>query len=214
MTPLWGVPRGRVVQQKLFRIEQMARDHSAPATRHPAPALAPHAGGELTTLKRELAHLRDAFARNARELSALLADGKEHRMTRAAGELGAAVDAMEKAADRILQSAEFIDDSAKTLASAPLADYERGLAQDIQEHVVHIFEACNFQDVSGQRIGKVIETLGQVEENLIAQVRQNRFPGRTDHAPPAAPARELVNGPRLDGEAGHASQDDIDLMFD
>lgn len=183
------------MQQKLFRIEQVARDRSTPATPHPTPALSPQAGGELTILKRELALLRDAFARNARELSALLTDGKEHRIPRAAGELGAAVDAMDKAADQILRSAEVIDDSAKMLAGAQLADYQRDLAQDIQEQVVSIYETCNFQDRSGQRIGKVIETLGQVEVNLIALVKQNRFPGRADQTTPAKPARELVNGP-------------------
>ena len=203
-----------VVQQKLFRIEQMAGERHTPAAAHPASKHAHHAGSELTALKRELTHLRDAFARNTRELSVLLADGKEHRMTRAAGELGAAVEAMEKAADRILQSAEIIDDYAKVLASAQMSDYERGLAHDIQEHVVRIYEACNFQDLTGQRIGKVIATLGQVEDGLTELVKQNRFPGSADQPPAAAPARELINGPKLDGEAGHASQHDIDTMFD
>lgn len=135
-------------------------------------------------------------------------------MARAAGELGAVVDVLEKAADRILQSAEIIDDYAKTLASTQMTEYERGLALDIQEQVSRIYEACNFQDLSGQRIGKVIETLGLADECLNALVKQNRFPDIAIQAPAEAPARELINGPRLDGETGHVSQDDIDLMFD
>jgi chemotaxis regulatin CheY-phosphate phosphatase CheZ len=49
-------------------------------------------------------------------------------------------------------------------------DYHHGLAQDVQDHVVRIYEACNFQDLAGQRIGKVITTLIMVEERLIAMI--------------------------------------------
>jgi chemotaxis protein CheZ len=31
--------------------------------------------------------------------------------------------------------------------------------------------------------------------------------------PAAAPVARLVNGPKLDGDQGHASQSDIDAMF-
>ncbi len=208
------------MQQKRFRIEQMVgerRAHAAPAHPHPhAHAHAHPAGtgtGELTALKRDLALMRDAFAHNARELSVLLCDGKEQRMTRAAGELGAAVEAMEKATDTILQSAEMIDDCAKALAFAHMTDYERSLAQDIQEHVVRLYEACNFQDLTGQRIGKVIATLGFVEQRLSAVAEHSKYPGSAGHAPAAAPARELLHGPKLDGDSGHASQGDIDALF-
>jgi chemotaxis protein CheZ len=38
------------------------------------------------------------------------------------------------------------------------------------------------------------------------------------HAPQIMDTREgdarLLNGPKLDGDAGHASQDDIDALFD
>lgn len=201
------------MQQKLFRIEQMAGERRAHAPARPAPTHPHHVAGEPAALKRELAHLRDGFARNARELAALLNEGKERRLTRAAGELGAAVDAMEKAADKILQSAEIIDDCAKALAFARMTDYERSLAQEIQEHVVRIYEACNFQDLTGQRIGKVIATLGLVEERLTEAVAHSKFPDGASRAPAQAPARDLVNGPRLDGDAGHASQRDIDELF-
>jgi chemotaxis protein CheZ len=200
------------VQQKLFRIEQMAGERRAYAPSHPAPTHS-HGPGETASLKRELALLRKTFARNARELAELLNEGDERRMTRAAGELGAAVDAMEKATDKILHSAEVIDDCAKALAFARMTDYERGLAQEIQEHVVRLYEACNFQDLAGQRIGKVIVTLGLIEERLSEAVAHSKFLGEASRAPAAAPARALVNGPRLYGDAGHASQHEIDELF-
>jgi chemotaxis protein CheZ len=201
------------VQQKLFRIEQMAGERRAHVPTHPASTHPHHVAGETAALKRELALLRDGFARNARELAALLHEDNDRRLTRAAGELGATVDAMEKAADQILQSAEIIDDCAKALAFARMTDYERSLAQEIQEHVVCIYEACNFQDLTGQRIGKVIATLGLVEERLSETVAHSKFPAGARRATTQAPARALVNGPRLDGDAGHASQRNIDELF-
>lgn len=137
-------------------------------------------------------------------------------MARAAGELAAAVETMETATQKVLTSVEAIDDCARVLVSALTDDYHLGLAQDVQDHVVRVYEACNFQDLAGQRIGKVIETLVMVEEQLAVMVENcNSVTGaaRPDGAAGAPPANELLNGPRLDGDGGHASQQDIDLMF-
>ena len=133
-------------------------------------------------------------------------------MTRAAGELGAAVAGMEKATQKILHEAEGIDECARALTATLQDDYKRGLAQDIQDHTVKGYEACNFQDLAGQRIAKVIETLNLVEEQL--SVMLARCDGRAAEPPlPQPNGGGLINGPRLDGDAGHASQRDIDAIF-
>lgn len=197
------------MQRKVFRIEELA------ASRRPAPhMLTIGAGGEAQNLVQELAALKDTIAGQARELAALLHEGRERRMARAAGELGAAVESMEKSTDKILKSAEVIDECARTLGAAQKSDYQRGLADDIQDHVTRIYEACNFQDLAGQRIGKVIGTLNQIEETLtqILVRSQGRFAAGI--APLKTPsATGLLNGPRLDGEGGHASQREIDALF-
>src|SRR5262245_19806594 len=94
---------------------------------------------------RELAAIRSVIDRNTRELFLLINDGNDRRMSRAAGELGTAIEGMETAAQKILASAEAIDDCGRALASALSNDSHHGLAQDVQDHVVHIYEACNFQ---------------------------------------------------------------------
>src|SRR5579864_5892199 len=167
----------------------------------------------LQKFKAELAMLRDAIARNKRELAALITDGQERRMARAAGELGAAIEGMEKATVKILKSTEVIDESARALAASVKNDYERGLTQDIQDHVVHIYEACNFQDLGGQRIGNVIATLTMIEDKVAGML--DRCKVQSADAPAAKPAAApgLINGPRLDGASGHTNQSDIDSMF-
>jgi chemotaxis protein CheZ len=208
------------VKRNVFRVERMFGSRLAA---RPAPAPAPHKSvkpaqadlpdANVQTLKRELARLHDAIEHNKRELGVLIGEGRERRMAHAAGKLGAAVEGMEKATEKILKSAEVIDESARALTAALKTDYERGLAQDIQDHVVKIFEACNFQDLSGQRIGHVIETLNTIEDQVEAMLeRDARTPGEAPAAkPPSGPS--LLNGPRLDGDSGHTSQSAIDAMF-
>ena len=216
------------MQRKVFRVERMFGSHAGarltgPTAQDkaadPKPAQARGERPEPTdatvqSLKRELAQLHDAVSHNVRELAALIGNGNERHMAHAAGKLGAAVEGMEKATEKILKSAEVIDECAKALAAAMKTDYERGLAQEIQDHVVNIYEACNFQDLSGQRIGHVIETLNSIEDQVEGMLERHN--GRPCDAPAAKPfARPaLLNGPRLDGDSGHTSQHDIDILFD
>jgi chemotaxis protein CheZ len=206
------------VQRKVFRVEELAgggraasadgqHDHGLSGDAgdpHPGPAAE-------SMMAHELSAIHSAIARNMQELSLLINDGNDRRMARAAGELGAAIEGMEKATQKILASAEVIDDCARALAAALSDDYHHGLAEDVQDHVVGIYEACNFQDLAGQRIGKVITLLIMIEEGLAAMIARNSATG----AQPGQATRPtgLINGPRLDGANGHASQHDIDAMF-
>jgi chemotaxis protein CheZ len=177
------------VQYKPFRIERMLAD---------ARGAAPADGSA-----------GDAVAAFRRHLAALVADDEGRRLTRAAAELGAAMETMEKAAQAVLAAAESIDDGVRTRGCRPGG---RGcaLAPEMQRRVAQIYEACNFQDLAGQRIGKVIALLAHLEEQL-AHVADGLDLAQAAHA---RPRDVLVNGPRLDGDSGHASQSDIDAMFD
>jgi chemotaxis protein CheZ len=200
------------VQRKVFRVEEMAGGRRSAITgggdtSEPHPQLAAE-----SMMAHELSAIRSAITRDVQELSVLINDGNDRRMARAAGELGAAVDGMEKATQRILSSAEAIDDCARALASTLSDDYHHRLAEDVQDHVVGIYEACNFQDLAGQRIGKVITLLIMIEERLASMIARNV--GAAHPAEASRPAdRTDLNGPRLDGSAGHASQHEIDAMF-
>lgn len=180
------------MQRKTFRIEQMM---TMGDRRRPAPPA------------HDLIALHDLVARQRQDLSALIHDGEHRRMTLAAGELGAAVESMEKATNDILKSAEGIDAQARKLSAAS-DDSVHALSRSIQDQVAEIYEACNFQDLAGQRIGKVIELLGMVERHLSAMLM-----------PENAVASErktedrLLNGPKLDGASGHISQREIDQLF-
>ena len=139
-------------------------------------------------------------------------------MAKVNGELGAVVGGTEQATQQILEAAEAIDQAASAMAKITSADQQRALSQEIQERVISIFEACNFQDLTGQRISKVMGTMKFIEQHINVMME---IWGGVDaikaHAPAIVDTRDgdarLLNGPKLDGEDGHASQDDIDAMF-
>ncbi len=79
-----------------------------------------------------------------------------------------------------------------------------------------IFEACNFQDLTGQRISKVVRTIVMVEERVDEMLRVWSGPAGAAVTKPAPDRRSeedsLLNGPALPGEAA-VSQDAVDAMF-
>ena len=170
-------------------------------------------------LKVELDLIHDAISRTKREIAVL--HGKSfngEEMAKVNGELGAVVGGTEQATQQILEAAESIDNAASALAKNNSLDQQKILSEEIQERVVSIFEACNFQDLTGQRISKVMTTMKFIEQHINEMME---IWGGVDaikaHVPPIIDTREgddkLLNGPKLDGDIGHASQDDIDAMF-
>jgi chemotaxis protein CheZ len=171
-------------------------------------------------LKVELDLIYDAISRTKREIAVL--HGKSfngEEMARVNGELGAVVGGTEEATQQILEAAEAIDQAASALTKVNSPDQQKLLSEEIQERVVSIFEACNFQDLTGQRIKKVMTTMKFIENHVTVMMD---IWGGVDaikaHAPPIVDTREgddrLLNGPKLEHDVGHASQDDIDALFD
>ena len=88
-------------------------------------------------------------------------------MARVTNELDAIVGGTERATEQILASAEEIDQMAHTLAARLKDEQNQALVADMQERVIKIFEACNFQDLTGQRITKVVGTLKFIETHIV-----------------------------------------------
>ncbi len=170
-------------------------------------------------LKVELDLIHDAITRTKQEIAVLHGtsfSGQE--MSKVTGELGAIVGGTEEATEQILEAAEAIDQAATALVKNTSPDQHQRLCADISEKVVGIFEACNFQDLTGQRISKVMNTMKFIEHHINVMMEiWGGVDAIKEHAPAITDTRDddakLLNGPKLDGEEGHASQNDIDAMF-
>ena len=169
---------------------------------------------EVAQLKTEVRALSLAIQNTKSEIAALRpAQAKDDRLVAVANELDAIVIATEDATNTILTSAEKIDAIAHQLQAQARDAFSGQAAEDLRETVVAIFEACNFQDITGQRINKVVTTLQFVEERVNKMIEI--WGADTFEDCPAPPEVEkdsdqkLLNGPALEG----VSQSDIDAMF-
>jgi chemotaxis protein CheZ len=172
---------------------------------------------EARKLKIELDVIGEAIKQTKEEIFILQDRGfDDSRITRVASELEAVVEGTEQATNQILKSAEFIDEAARNLSALLKNNYEKDLVQDIQDRVTEIFEACNFQDLTGQRISKVVATLGMVEDHLARMTEIwsviERFNAEAVQSA-AGGADGLLSGPKLEGDDGHTTQDEIDKLF-
>src|SRR5882757_1100016 len=159
---------------------------------------------------RELREIAGYIESMRTEIGALqVNDLKESRIPSAGQELGAIVAATEAATDTIMTCAE-------TLMGADASDPAAYKAL-VDEKMMIIFEACSFQDITGQRIAKVVETLQHIEERVarFANVMNAKdIQGfLTDQERERSERKEkfLLNGPQLAGEG--VDQNDVDKMF-
>ncbi len=122
-------------------------------------------------------------------------------------ELEAVVQATEQATNEIIEAVEAIE------ALAERMDGE--VSGQVGEAVTKIYEACSFQDITGQRITKVIGALRLIEDKvqglLEAFGTEMRKLPREKLAAKEAAAADLMNGPQLPNAA--MSQDDIDAIL-
>jgi chemotaxis protein CheZ len=224
-----SMPYHNEIMSELRAIRAQMASPAGEAVGQPAPVKADNMQATLDAyraqieqcekLKVELDLIHEAISRTKREIAVL--HGKSfsgEEMMKVTGELGAVVGGTEEATQQILEAAEAIDEAASAMAKPQTVDQQARLSQDIQERVVTIFEACNFQDLTGQRISKVMTTMKFIEHHINVMME---IWGGVDaikaHAPPIVDERvgdaRLLNGPKGVGEEGHASQNDIDAMF-
>ncbi len=103
---------------------------------------------------------------------------------------------------------------AEAIMGADISDPAAYKAQ-VDDEVMKIFEACSFQDITGQRVSKVINVLKQIEERV---GRLANTLGVDDGGVQEMTAEEkrrhdlLLNGPAIGGP--ETKQDAIDAMFD
>lgn len=174
---------------------------------------------EARKIKDELNRVYKAITETKQEIATLSKSGNHSlQLSRMTDELDAIVDGTEKATESILHAAEEIDSKAIDLIAALQKQANKDDACDIQEQVVRIFEACNFQDLTGQRITKVVNAFRFIEERVDRMMEiWGGIESFRDIEPVAVPAREgdaaLLNGPALDTDENVASQDEIDALF-
>ncbi|MBL6928510.1 MAG: protein phosphatase CheZ [Rhodospirillales bacterium] len=171
----------------------------------------------------EVINLNDHISATKEEITALkAADETNSSITSATDELTEVVKTTEAAANAILENAELIDGVVAGLRKK----IPEGDPDDIEADVdklefisMELLTACSFQDITGQRINKVVNALNYIEERLSKMISiWNIKQGTADtHAMTFAEGderedKDMIHGPQ--GDVGGMDQDDIDSMFD
>jgi len=160
-----------------------------------------------TEIYKEFKSLSDYLANARKEIAQLTPDDiKATRIPRAGQELDAIVQATEKATDTIMGSAE------KIMAEA-------AGNETVEAACMQIFEACSFQDITGQRISKVVDTLQHIETRIddLKEVwglehESSLLDGEDSDGPIGRQDGDvLLEGPALGGEG--IDQDEVDALM-
>jgi chemotaxis protein CheZ len=89
----------------------------------------------------------------------------------------------------------------------------------IMNATTEIYEACGFQDITGQRITKVVKALKDIEEKIDALVeafgseiaKYKKSAPEEEPEPEAVTDEDLLNGPQLKEKA--QTQEEIDVLL-
>ncbi len=154
----------------------------------------------------EMRYISSYIQRTRLEISNLRPnDLSEDRIPGAGAELHAVVQHTAEATNLIMAVAE---DVMAADTSDPAA-YQAFVSDKMME----IFEACTFQDITGQRIKKVVDTLTHIEQRLerFANVMGVEDAELEETSEDKRKRENLLNGPALNGP--EVAQDDIDALF-
>ncbi|MBT4932916.1 MAG: chemotaxis protein CheZ [Rhodospirillaceae bacterium] len=149
-----------------------------------------------------------------KEIAALSPDEvKEDFLPTASGELDAIIEATADATNLIMDSTEIIEEVMSGLKGKN--------ADQLMAATTSIYEACGFQDITGQRITKVVSTLKEIEEkvdDLVAVFAGNSTSQAKNSKKKAASKgkkeitdEDLLNGPQASEQA--KSQAEIDALL-
>lgn len=173
--------------------------------------------GDLSAKDMELYNELDSLAtyiHNAKsEIAALRPDEvKDDFLPTATDELDAIVEATADATNNIMDATEIVEGVMASLEGEP--------ADQLMDATTKIYEACSFQDITGQRITKVIKALKDIEDRVdslvaafgdeITQYKKDN-PKKDKEEDRPITDEDLLNGPQNEGDA--KTQAEIDALL-
>ncbi|MEI6558488.1 MAG: protein phosphatase CheZ [Rhodospirillaceae bacterium] len=205
--------RGRLDQAKVEARTPLSQDEVSAIVHQVLASMSGDISASDLRLYKELEELARYIQHAKAEIASIRPqDIRESHIPAATDELDAVIGATEAATNTIMDACDTISGLAGNL------DPEHGAV--LIDCVTRVFEACNFQDVTGQRITKVVKTLKTIEGKVDALIVA--FGEQAGHSEVVAaraeetvalkdPDSALLHGPSLPGAA--IDQDEIDRLL-
>lgn len=156
----------------------------------------------MQRIKEELAHVKHPNA------------NIDH-FNKAADQLDAIVQATEDATNTIMEATESTSNIIEDLKKKILVDEVSEKFDKIVDNSNLVFEACSFQDITGQRISKIVKTMNLLEgalSSMVVIIGKDSIAALPVIEEEAESDDVPMDGPALDGEG--VSQAEIDALFD
>lgn len=167
-------------------------------------------------LKAQLNGLLRYIQRVRQEIAAISNPAEEDYQFDSMGDqLDAIVAATEKATNTIMAAMERNEEMIGELRAMVGDDKGQALLDGISSNGNAVFEACSFQDITGQRVNKVVKSITYVEERVNALVEvwgKEELDKIEIAAEEKSEDEKLLAGPQMEGKG--LSQDEIDALFD
>ena len=166
----------------------------------------------------ELENLAGYIHDAKQEIAAIRPDEvKDDFLPKAEIELGAIVEATAEATHTIMDACDGLD--------GLMSQLEGDAASTLMDATTKIYEACTFQDITGQRINKVVKTLQHIEARVdklieVFEIKVEKSSSTNEQDSNSAENNkisdeDLLEGPQLKGQGrSQAEIDDLLASFD
>lgn len=171
-------------------------------------------------LRAEIVGLVQYIRRFREEIAQMVASDSDAqtRFDGMSDQLDAIVQATEDATNSILENMEAVDSILTDLRDADEPTNRASLCDDLENRTMAVIEACTFQDITGQRVNKIVRSMKFVEDRIGVMVELwgedeiDKLAGEYTEANRKDNEDNLLKGPALESEAS-ISQDEIDKLF-
>lgn len=171
---------------------------------------------ELELLQAEIVNLFYYIQRVRKEVAAISqSDEGEDRFDSMSDQLDAIVNATEEATNSIMEVVEQNSDTIAKIREVTEDQAVLALVDEIENNSNNIFEACTFQDITGQRVTKIVRSVTYVESrvnSLIEIFGKEHLQDVEIEKEEKSEDEKLLAGPQLEGKG--VTQDEIDKLFD
>lgn len=179
---------------------------------------------DIATIQLEVADISGRIKATKVEIAALRHPlASEDKFHLASQELDAVVKATEIATNTIISCAEELEEIVHELRAQIPEGYQSSRINDMNDVIVRVYEACNFQDLTGQRINKVVRALAFIEQRVESMMSVwHKGDLASQPLPPSIIQDDqglALTGPAplepsTPAAAENISQADIDALFD
>lgn len=175
---------------------------------------------ELKLLQKEILNLFNYIQRVRQEVAAITrpAEGEDNRFNSMSDQLDAIIQATEDATNSIMEVAEANEGYLNLIREKTTDPEILKILDDMETNSSRVYEACAFQDITGQRVTKIARSITYVDARVNALIdlfgkdHLDSVELGDEHVTEESEDEKLLSGPQLEGRG--VTQDEIDKLFD